>query len=136
MSRPPCIVIAPWHGRSAAEAEKTDRAISWLIQLGWAPIFLPYALERALNDSRPSERSAALQCSVAVVQLVARDPRAACFVVSEAGWSGGMKFDVETWEASRAHWSRLHERLGQPVFKAAHRLVTFGLSDSPEAVNG
>jgi lipopolysaccharide export system ATP-binding protein len=70
--RPVALVIAPYKTATPEERSQTFRAANHLTALGWCPVFLPWALEKVLDDDRPEQRSIALECSAGFVATVAR----------------------------------------------------------------
>lgn len=103
MNRPIALVIAPFKTATPDEIAQRDRAIRELLDLGWCPIFLPYALQGALDDHDPAQRDSALQCSDAFVRLCARDPMCQAFLVGHRMTEGVQK-DIDTWVIMRGRY--------------------------------
>lgn len=132
MTRPACVLIAPWATRTEQEHADTVRAAEHLLALGWAPIFLPWALERVLRDERPEERSAALACSASLLWMVARDPHGDAFVLGGRE-TEGVRHDREAWSRYRAAWNATYRTAGGHVVPLPEsvRLLTWTDADAP-----
>lgn len=92
MSRPLLYVIAPYATRTPAEADRTDAAIRRGLELGWAPVFLPYVYRGILRDDMPAEREVALLACEGVI-----DKADAALVVGER-ITAGMDRDLAYYE--------------------------------------
>lgn len=89
------ILFAPFRNRSPEVAARTDDAIRHLLACGWTPLFLPYMLDRVLDDYNPEQRARALQASAEFVQTMADEPGAWAFDLGIE--SEGVKLDREMW---------------------------------------
>lgn len=99
MTRPLALVIGPWRHRSLADDSTMDLVLSRLVRAGWAPVFYPRALGAVLSDHVYEERDAALACSQALVEALAR-AGADLFVVHPSGGrlaTEGMEADLAAW---------------------------------------
>jgi hypothetical protein len=105
MNRLIALIVAPFKDRTQEEEQRTDEAIARLVRQGWCPVFLPYALQRALHDGVPEERVVALECSDAFTRALARQG-ASCFVLY-GRVTEGMKLDLDVWEKvqGKGQWS-------------------------------
>lgn len=95
MKRPILYVCAPYQTRTHEEALETDKAIGHALQLGWAPVFAPYLLNRFICEEEPSEREMALDCCMSLLEgsdavLVVGDRR-----------TNGMWKELARWERIR-----------------------------------
>jgi hypothetical protein len=99
--RPVALVIAPFKTATNEEKAQTIRAVHHLLAHGWTPVFLPWALDKALDDQRPEQRRIALECSSAFVQTVAMNLRNAAFQVG-ARVTEGMQRDIADWVSARS----------------------------------
>lgn len=99
--RPVAIICAPWRTRTPVEATKTDEAVAHLLQQGWCPVFLPWALCSFLDDQKPVDREVALACSDGFVASLASVPSAAMFVLP-GRVTEGMTRDMKLWEGPGA----------------------------------
>jgi len=97
MSRPIALVVAPFRSRTEGEAERTDRAIEELLGAGFVPVFLPYALDRFLDDDDEAGRAVALEASEAFVRRIASSPRGVALFVLRGRRSEGMRRDEQAW---------------------------------------
>lgn len=106
-ARPLALIIAPWRTRTPDEEELTVQAARHLLELGWVPIFAPWALLPVLDDERPPEREAALKCSTSLAWRVACTGSSAAFVVGTRT-TEGMELDARAWrDATGANPRRL-----------------------------
>lgn len=95
-----CLIVGPWRTATEKEKEHLNRALMHLVALDWCPVFLPYVLMHALDDERPAEREAAIECSRSFVMTLARDLTTECFVLGDRV-TEGMGVDIATWRAAR-----------------------------------
>lgn len=94
--RPIALVIAPFKTATREEKAATLDACYALLDKGYLPIFLPWALGELLDDHDPEERALALECSRAFVKRIARDRDTQAFVVGER-LTEGMVRDIGDW---------------------------------------
>ncbi len=113
-TRPLALLFAPFLNRTPEVEALTDRAVRHLIALGWVPLYLPYALRGALDDTIPGQRDVALECSASVTAQLSALANAWAFDLGLP--SEGVKLDREAWLAAG----------GPPI-----RQVTFTEADAP-----
>jgi len=115
MTRPVALVIAPYKTATSEEKAQTFRAVAHLAAHGWCPVFLPWALDKILDDQREEQRAIALECSSGFVTSLAKDLRNAAFQVG-ARITAGMEQDIADWQSQRAI------SLTIPILKDMNRL--------------
>lgn len=132
MSRPPCVLIAPWATRTPDEDAATTRAMLHLLALGWAPIFLPWALAPVLTDADPGERATSQSSEAEQASAVARDTHGEAFQLPGRE-TEGMTHDREAWERYRAAWSSSYRAAGSlsVPLPATVRTLTWTEADAP-----
>lgn len=96
MSRPVLYIVAAFATATVRELERTACAIRRALELGWAPVFVPFIYRGLLRDEIPSEREVAL---LACESFIAKSD-ALLFVPRDDGAppSSGMRRDLAAWE--------------------------------------
>lgn len=92
MTRPVLYIVAPFATATIEEIERTERAIRRGLELGWAPIFVPFIYRGLLRDDIPGEREVALVSCEAFIEKA--DALLLVPRMHGAPESGGMKRDL------------------------------------------
>lgn len=94
---PLAILVAPFKDATLEEKALTQKAAAHLLKWGWVPIFLPWALERVLDDHDPAQRAVALEASDNFVRAIAESVTDSAMFCLPGRTTEGMRRDLVAW---------------------------------------